>query len=92
MRLDVLLFELRLFKSRSQARASIDEGSALLNGTRAKPSQSAVPGDRVTLVGPHGSRTVEVLEMPHGSQSKQRARQLVREIGGAEPAGDGAEE
>ena len=89
MRLDVLLFELRLFKSRSQASEAIQLGRVLLNGQRAKPSREARAGDQVTLErgggrdavehGP-GSRTLEILELPRGSLSKEAARALVREV------------
>ena len=89
MRLDVLLFELRLFKSRSQASEAIQQGRALLNGAPAKPSREAHPGDRVTLTrggardaaqdAPR-SRTLEILELPRGSMSKEAARELVREV------------
>jgi len=85
MRLDVLLFELRLFKSRSQASEAIQFGRVLLNGARAKPSRVARAGDRVTLVrvdaaeGPARTRTLEILELPHASLSKEAARALVRE-------------
>jgi ribosomal 50S subunit-recycling heat shock protein len=89
MRLDVLLFELRLFKSRSQAGEAIQQGRALLNGAPAKSSREAHAGDRVTLVrdGTRGaaddgtrSRTLEILELPRGSMSKEAARALVREV------------
>jgi ribosomal 50S subunit-recycling heat shock protein len=89
MRLDVLLFELRLFKSRSQASEAIQQGRALLNGAPAKPSREARVGDHVTLMrgatrdaaddGPR-SRTIEILELPRGSLSKEAARALVREV------------
>jgi ribosomal 50S subunit-recycling heat shock protein len=89
MRLDVLLFELRLFKSRSQASEAIQQGRALLNGAPAKPSRESHPGDHVTLTrgGARGSaedgpsaRTIEILELPRGSMSKEAARALVREV------------
>ena len=89
MRLDVLLFELRLFKSRSQASEAIQQGRALLNGAPAKPSREAHAGDRVTLVQGAArdgaddgsrSRTLEILELPRGSLSKEAARALVREV------------
>jgi ribosomal 50S subunit-recycling heat shock protein len=86
MRLDVLLFELRLYKSRSQASEAIQQGRALLNGAQAKPSREAHHGDRVTLVqvdaarGPARRRTIEVLELPRGSLSREAARDLVREV------------
>jgi ribosomal 50S subunit-recycling heat shock protein len=71
VRLDVLLFELRLFKSRSQATAAQDGGRALLNGARAKPSHED---------GADRTRTLEVLALPRGSLSKAAARELVREV------------
>ena len=73
----MLLFELRLFKSRAQASAAIHSGAARLNGAQVKPSREARAGDRVTL----GTRTLEVLELPRGSHSKEAARTLVREVG-----------
>jgi ribosomal 50S subunit-recycling heat shock protein len=92
VRLDVLLFELRLFKSRSQASAAVQQGRVLLNGARTKPSHEARAGDRLTLEyaggrdaveGPARARTLEVLELPRGSLSKEAARALVRELPGA---------
>jgi ribosome-associated heat shock protein Hsp15 len=89
MRLDVLLFELRLFKSRSQASDAIQRGRVLLNGAQAKPSREAHAGDRVTLAradardateGAARPRTLEILELPRGSLSKEAARALVQEL------------
>jgi ribosomal 50S subunit-recycling heat shock protein len=92
VRLDVLLFELRLFKSRSQAAAAIAEGRVLLNDARTKPSHEGRAGDRVTLRegearagGPGRARSLEILALPRGSLSKTAARELVREV---PPAGD----
>jgi ribosome-associated heat shock protein Hsp15 len=85
MRLDVLLFELRLFKSRTQATDAVRGGHVLLNGRPAKPSHEARAGDRVTLERRGGegrahSHTYEILELPHGSLSREAARTLIREI------------
>ena len=79
MRFDIALFELRLFRSRSQASLAIREGAARLNGEVVKPSHGVRAGDRVTLVGKRGSRTLEILDLPPGPLSKQGARALVRE-------------
>ncbi|TMQ52682.1 MAG: RNA-binding S4 domain-containing protein [Candidatus Eisenbacteria bacterium] len=81
MRLDVTLFELRLFKSRSQASLAVQDGAVLLNGEVVKPSHGVRPGDRVTLVGVDGRRTLEVLALPRISLSKEAARTLVRDLG-----------
>lgn len=83
MRFDVLLHDLRLFKSRSQAAAAIADGLALLDGAEVKPSREARAGQRVTLIGDRTSRTLEILELPRGSVSKERAKELVREVSGS---------
>ena len=80
MRLDVALHELRLFKSRSQAQAAIHDGGLLLNGETAKPSHDLHPGDRITLGGVGFRRTLEILELPNRSLSKESAKALVREV------------
>jgi ribosome-associated heat shock protein Hsp15 len=76
VRLDVALHALRLFKSRSQAQDAIAAGQVLLNGAPVKPSHALAVGDRLTLSG----RTVEVVELPGRSVSKEAARALVREV------------
>ena len=82
MRFDVLLHELRLFKSRSQATSAIQKGWALLDGAEVKPSREARPGQRITLIGDKTSHVFEILELPRGSVSKEKARELVREVTG----------
>ena len=80
MRLDVVLHELRLFKSRSAASVAIQDGAALLNGQLVKPSHGAKPGDRITLISGETSRTIEILELPNRSLSRDAAKTLVREV------------
>jgi ribosome-associated heat shock protein Hsp15 len=79
MRFDVALFELRIFKSRSQATAAIQSGTAVLNGQVVKPSHTVRPGDRVALRG-ETPRTLEILELPGRALAKSAARALVREL------------
>ena len=80
MRFDLVLFELRLFRSRSLASVAIHDGAALLNSQLVKPSHGVKPGDRITLAGPGGRRTCEVLDLPHPSLTRTAARELVREV------------
>jgi ribosome-associated heat shock protein Hsp15 len=84
LRFDVALFELRLAKSRTQAAETIRDGHALLNGEAVKPSHELRAGDRVTLAGGPAPRTVEVLELPRGSLSREKARALLRDVGPGE--------
>jgi ribosome-associated heat shock protein Hsp15 len=79
MRLDVLLFELRLFKSRTQAASACQLDLITLNGAPAKPSREVNPGDRIHL-DTGRSRTLEILELPHASLSKSDAARFYREI------------
>jgi ribosome-associated heat shock protein Hsp15 len=81
LRLDLALFELRLFRSRSQAQTAIADGRALLNGERVRPSHELRAGDRVTLRSGDREHTVEVLELPAKSLSREQARALVRDLG-----------
>ena len=80
MRFDHALHSLRLFKSRSQASLAIQDGAALLNGQVVKPSHGVKPGDRITLTGPAGRRTCEVLALPRASLPREAARELVRDV------------
>jgi ribosome-associated heat shock protein Hsp15 len=80
VRLDVALFELRLFKSRTQAQEAIAAGHVLVDGAAAKPSREIEPGARLTLVTPGARRTIEVLELPKRSLSREAAKAFVREI------------
>ncbi len=84
MRLDVLLFQLRLFKSRTQAAEACHAGHVLLNGSPAKPSREARPGDRIRPGAPH-PRTLELLELPRAGLRKADAARCYREV---EPAGE----
>lgn len=79
MRLDVLLFELRLFKSRTQATAACQSGRVLLNGAPAKPSRKAGVGDVVRIAAPT-PRALEILELPRPSLSRADALRCVREL------------
>lgn len=80
MRLDVLLYELRLYKSRSQAALAIEEGQVLVAGRPAKASRDIEAGARLTMTGEWGTRTIEVLELPRRSMRKADAHKLVREV------------
>jgi ribosome-associated heat shock protein Hsp15 len=81
VRIDVALFELRLYKSRSQATAAIQAGHVSLNGARIKASHALAVGDRIAIAGRPGA--LEVLELPRAGLSRDAAKALLREV----PAG-----
>lgn len=63
MRVDVWLWAVRLFKSRSASASLLRAGRVRVNGVVAKPSTSVAPGDRVTWRDPLRDRDVVVVEL-----------------------------
>ncbi|GAB2461034.1 RNA-binding S4 domain-containing protein [Xylanimonas ulmi] len=63
MRVDVWLWAVRLFKSRSAAATALRAGRVRVNGVIAKASSAVRPGDRVTWREPLRERVVEVVEL-----------------------------
>src|SRR6185312_2633315 len=60
LRLDKYLWAIRIFKTRSQATAAIDEGKVKLNGSNIKPSRVVAVGDRYSIKTPARRWTIEV--------------------------------
>lgn len=61
-RLDVWLWSVRLFKTRTSATDAVRGGHVRLNGNPVKPAQQVKPGDRVSLKQPGWTREFEVVE------------------------------
>lgn len=65
LRIDKLLWHLRLAKSRSQAQALIAEGHVRINGNRVeKSSVEAKAGDTITLPRGQGALAIRLLSIP----------------------------
>ena len=65
LRIDKLLWHLRLSKSRSLAQALIGEGHVRLNGNRVeKPSVEVKVGDTITLPRRQGALAIRLLSIP----------------------------
>jgi ribosome-associated heat shock protein Hsp15 len=62
-RVDVWIWSVRLYKTRSVAAAQCKAGHVSINGTKAKPSQTVKPGDRVEALTDGGLRIVEVTQI-----------------------------
>ena len=62
-RIDVWLWSVRLFKTRSLATKAVSGGHVRLNGDPVKPAHAVRPGDRVTVKEPGWTREVEVVEL-----------------------------
>jgi ribosome-associated heat shock protein Hsp15 len=63
MRIDIWLWAVRLFKSRSVAASTLRSGRVRINGTVAKPASQVQAGDRVTWRDPLRDRVVVVREL-----------------------------
>lgn len=60
LRLDKYLWAIRIFKTRTQASAAIEEGKVKWNGANIKPSRQVAAGDRYTIKTPTRRWTIEV--------------------------------
>lgn len=79
MRADLLLFRLRLAKSRALAQARIAEGHMRLNGQRLVARDKAVAvGDVLTLPHPQGVQVVEIVSLPDRRGPPAEARGCYR--------------
>ena len=65
MRIDKLLWQLRLTKTRGLAQALVGEGHVRRNGSRVlRASQDVAIGDTITLPLPGGVRVIEIVALP----------------------------
>ncbi|MGX7927534.1 RNA-binding S4 domain-containing protein [Tsuneonella sp. HG094] len=65
MRIDKLLWQLRLTKTRGLAQALVGEGHVRRNGSRVlRTSQDVAIGDTITLPLPGGVRVIEIVALP----------------------------
>jgi ribosome-associated heat shock protein Hsp15 len=65
MRIDKLLWFLRLTKTRSAAQALVSQGHIRLDGKRVeRTAQAVAQGDVLVLPLPHGVAVIEVLALP----------------------------
>lgn len=66
LRIDRLLFFLRLAKSRTLAQKWVETGHMRLNGARVASAHQAVRvGDVLTLPTPNGARLIRLTALPH---------------------------
>lgn len=81
LRIDKLLWHLRLSKSRSLAQTLIAEGHVRLNGSRVeKPSVEVKVGDIVTLPRGQGALAIRLLSIPPRRGPAPEARACYSEI------------
>ena len=83
-RIDVWLWAVRIFKTRSLSAEAVRAGHTKLNGKAVKPSAQVVPGDRLKVWKDHRYLDLEVLgalpvrDRGAGRPTKKERRQLDR--------------
>lgn len=65
LRLDKYLWAIRIFKTRTQATAAIDDGKVKLNGASVKAARTVALGDRYDIKTPARKWTIEVTGLLH---------------------------
>jgi ribosome-associated heat shock protein Hsp15 len=81
LRIDKLLWHLRLTKSRSLAQALIGQGHVRLNGSRIeKPSINVKVGDTITLPRGEGAIAIRILDIPSRRGPPAQAQASYSEI------------
>ena len=80
MRLDVFLKVSRLVKRRTLAKEYCEEGRVMVGGGPAKPGREVKPGDMITLELARRRVVAEVVEIPAGNVTKEKAASLYRII------------
>ena len=64
VRIDVWVWAVRMFKTRTDAATAVRAGHVKLNGAAVKPAQQVVPGDRVRVWVNHREHHLEVVDTP----------------------------
>ncbi|RMH69559.1 MAG: RNA-binding S4 domain-containing protein [Gemmatimonadetes bacterium] len=78
MRLDLYLKKSRLIKERTLAKVACERGHVLVDGRPGKPAKPVKVGQRLEIHLRHKILEVEILEIPQGNVSKERARTLYK--------------
>lgn len=76
MRVDLFLKRSRIIKQRDAAKKACDRGMVSISGRPAKPGHQVAARDIVVVEWPHRRLELEVLDVPAGNVSKDRAQSL----------------
>ena len=83
MRIDLYLHRIRLAKSRTQAQALVDQGTARIDGKRIeKPSEAVRVGSVIAFAQRGRVRVIRVLALPGRRGPPSEARAAYEEIDG----------
>ena len=80
MRLDLWLWAVRLYKTRSMATEAIKGGHVKVNGAAVKPAHAVKPGEMVTARIGVMTRTLRVIEMPRSRVGAKLVAQYAEDL------------
>ncbi|MXW04880.1 MAG: RNA-binding S4 domain-containing protein [Gemmatimonadetes bacterium] len=76
MRVDLFLKRSRIIKQRDAAKKACDRGMVTISGRSAKPGHQVAAKDIVVVAWPDRRLEFEVLNVPEGNVSKDRAQSM----------------
>ena len=76
MRVDLFLKRSRIIKQRDAAKKACDRGMVTISGRSAKPGHQVAAQDIVVVAWPDRRLEFEVLNVPEGNVSKDRAQSM----------------
>lgn len=79
MRLDDFLSTVGVIKRRTEAKEMCQNGLVEVNGRKAKPAHQILPNDIIRIKG-SSPQSVEVLNLPLGSVSKENRKNFVKDL------------
>ncbi len=88
MRIDLFLKQSRIIKQRDAAKKACDRGMVSISGRPAKPGHQVGVRDIVVVEWPHRRLEFEVLDVPAGNVSKDRAQSLYVVLSDERPGED----
>lgn len=80
MRLDLLLKNMCLVKSRTRGKQAVETGKIKVGGTAVKASREIREGDIIHIFYPTRELVLEVLEVPRKQVSRKKAKDFYRVI------------
>ena len=76
MRVDQFLKRTRIIKQRDAAKKACDRGMVAISGRSAKPGHQVVAKDIIVVEWPERRLEIEVLDVPEGNVSKDKAQSM----------------
>lgn len=80
IRIDKILWAVRLYKTRSIATDALKRGKVTMGGTQVKSSRAVKVGDVISIKVPGATRSFEVLMIPRSRMGAKLVKDHIREV------------